>query len=267
MANDNYEIHQDSFEGPLDLLLHLIKKNDLEISEINIADITAEYLAYIDLMKDLNMEVAGEFLVMATTLIQIKARKLTPTDIDDEDKEDDDEFEQLKEKLAEYQKYKDVGKLLSYKEMESTLIYYRPVPAIDKSDFILDATIFDLMEGFRAAVESLPDEKIMTLISDHIPIETKIREILDLIENKTFISFSQVLQLQQTKMALIVCFQAMLELIKDKIIAAKQSELFGEIRIYKLEYEIDDDGEVEVEQVPEDLELISQNGGSQDGDD
>ena len=109
-----YDIHTDSFEGPLDLLLHLIKKNNLEISGIKIAEITSEYLAYIDLMKELNIEIAGEFLVMASTLMQIKAKTLLPSESGKDD-EREDPFDNLKNRLLEYQKYKEVGKLLSYK--------------------------------------------------------------------------------------------------------------------------------------------------------
>jgi segregation and condensation protein A len=249
----DYETHLDSFEGPLDLLLHLIKKNDLEINQIKVADITAEYLAYMSLMKDLNIEVAGEFIVMASTLMQIKARSLLPSHSDDEQEEDED-FEKLKDKLSEYQKYKEIGKLLSYKEFENSQVYYRPAPQIDRSDFVLDATLFDLMEGFRAALESLPPA-VQTIISDQIPIETKIREILDIIEGKNYVSFTEILRLQKTKMALIVSFMAVLELIKDKLISAKQSEVFGEIRIYKLEYKIDEETET-----AQTLELISESG-------
>ncbi|MDR1952011.1 MAG: segregation/condensation protein A [Elusimicrobiota bacterium] len=246
-----YETHLDSFEGPLDLLLHLIKKNDLEISQIKIADITAQYLDYLNLIKELNIEIAGEFLIMASALMQIKARTLLPSHAQQD--EEDDEFEKLKSKLDQYQKYKEVGKLLLYKEMENAQVYYRPAPAIDKSDFVLDVEIFDLVEGFKEALTSLPPEKSMMIIIDSIPIETKIREIISILEDKNYISFTEILRLQKTKMELIVCFMAVLELIKNKQIAAKQSRLFGEIRIYKLEYKQEIETETAV-----DLKLVSE---------
>ena len=226
-----YDIHTDSFEGPLDLLLHLIKKKDLEISEIKIADITSEYLSYMDLMKELNIEVAGEFLVMASTLMQIKARTLLPSESEKDGEEDP--FDQLKNRLLEYQKYKEIGKLLSYKAIENSQIYYRPAPVINKQDFVLDVSIFDLMGSFRDALSALP-EGIKEIMYKEIPIETKIREILDILEGRQYISFTEILKMQATRMALIVCFMAVLELIKNKQIAAKQSDLFGEIRIYKV---------------------------------
>jgi len=226
-----YDVHIDAFEGPLDLLLHLIKKNDLEIGEIKIADITSEYLSYLDMMKELNIDVAGEFLVMSSTLMQIKAKMLLPSqETQDEGRED---LDQLKNKLLEYQKYKEIGKLLSYKAIENSQIYYRPAPVVDKTDFVLDASIFDLMDSFRQALTALP-ENIKEIMYQEIPIEVKIREILDVLEGRQYISFSEILKLQKSKTALIVCFIAVLELIKSKQIAAKQSELFGEIRIYKV---------------------------------
>ncbi|MCA6070225.1 MAG: segregation/condensation protein A [Endomicrobium sp.] len=232
-----YDIHLDTFEGPLDLLLHLIRKNDLEINEIKIADITAEYLTYLDLMKDLNISVAGEFLVMASTLMQMKARALLPSDSNKDNQEEDDTLDQFKNRLLEYQKYKEVGKLLSYKIMEASQVYYRTATVISKQDFVLDATIFDLMNSFRKALTALP-ENIKEIMYQEIPIETKIREILDVLEGKQYVSFTEILKMQNTKTALIVCFMAVLELVKNKQIVAKQSELFSEIRIYKVYNEI-----------------------------
>ncbi|MDR3195470.1 MAG: segregation/condensation protein A [Endomicrobium sp.] len=227
-----YDIHLDAFEGPLDLLLHLVKKKDLEINEIKIAEITAEYLSYLDLMKEFNIDVAGEFLVMASTLMQIKSKSLLPSE-SGEDGEEDDSFDQLKNKLLEYQKYKEVGKLLSYKIFENSQVYYRPAPVRSKQDFVLDATIFDLMSSFRDALTALPDD-IKEIMYQEIPIENKIREILDIVDGKQYVSFTEILKLQNTKLSLIVCFMAILELVKNKQIVAKQSELFSEIRIYKV---------------------------------
>lgn len=236
-----YDIHTDSFEGPLDLLLHLIKKKDLEISEIKIAEITSEYLEYIDLMKDLNIDIAGEFLVMASTLMQIKAKTLLPSESEKEGDEEDP-FDQLKNRLLEYQKYKEVGKLLSYKIIEHSQVYYRPAPVVNKHDYVLDASVFDLMGSFRDALVALP-ESVKEIMYKEIPIETKIREILDLLEGKQYVSFTEILKFQKTRMDLIVCFMAVLELVKNRQIAAKQSELFQDIRIYRVYNEIEPEAE------------------------
>ncbi|MDR2395267.1 MAG: segregation/condensation protein A [Endomicrobium sp.] len=232
-----YDIHLDMFEGPLDLLLHLIKKNDLEVSQVRIADITAEYLSYIGLIQNLNIEIAGEFLVMASTLMQIKAKSLLPSSSDLQD-EEGDMLDQLKNRLLEYQKYKEIGKLLSYKVLESTQVYYRPAQVISKHDFILDVTIFDLVRWFRKTLITLPED-IKEIMYQEIPIEVKIREILDILEDKEYVSFTEILKNQNSKPALIVCFMAVLELVKNKQIIARQSELFTEIRIYKVNNEVE----------------------------
>ncbi|OEG71106.1 hypothetical protein ATZ36_16245 [Candidatus Endomicrobiellum trichonymphae] len=234
-------IHLDTFEGPLDLLLHLIKKNDLEINEIKIAEITAEYLVYLDLMQELNIDIAGEFLVMASTLMQIKARTLIPSN-NEKDILENDSLNFLKNRLLEYREYKELGKLLSYKIIENSRVYYRPALLVNKQDFILDATIFDLMGSFRTVLATLP-ENIKEIMYQEIPIETKIREILDVLEGRQYVSFNEILRMQKTKTALIVCFMAVLELVKNKQIAAKQSELFSEIRIYRIYNKIEPEPE------------------------
>jgi segregation and condensation protein A len=228
-----YDIHLDTFEGPLDLLLHLIKKNDLKINEIKIAEITAEYLAYLDLMQELNIDIAGEFLVMSSTLMQIKARTLIPPN-NEKDILEDDSLKFLKNRLLEYHKYKELGKLLSYKIIENSQVYYRSSLPVNKQDFVLDATIFDLMGSFRTVLLTTLPENIKEIMYQEIPIETKIREILDVLEGRQYVSFNEILRMQKTKTALIVCFMAVLELVKNKQIAARQSELFSEIRIYRI---------------------------------
>ncbi|MCL2389230.1 MAG: segregation/condensation protein A [Elusimicrobia bacterium] len=226
-----YDVHLESFEGPLDLLLHLIRKNDLEIHEIQIAEITKEYLEYINLMQNFNIDIAGEFLVMASTLMQIKARTLLPTP--EGAAQEEDPLDNLKARLLEYQKYKEIGKLLSYKELEYSQVYYRPAYVTSKEDFVLEASIFDLVGLFKEALQALP-ETVKEILYKEIPIETKIREILDVLEGKQYVSFSEILKIQKNRQQLIVAFMAILELVKSRQVSARQTELFGDIRIYKI---------------------------------
>ncbi|MDR3049926.1 MAG: segregation/condensation protein A [Elusimicrobiota bacterium] len=235
MQNVIYDINIDAFEGPFDLLLHLAKKKDLEISEINIAEITSDYLSYLESMKELNIDIAGDFLVMASTLMQMKAGFLL-SPYGDEALEEDENFDILKQRLLEYQKYKEVGKILMYKEIEHSQIYYRPLFNADKGDFTITATILDLARSFNEVFKALSPE-MQAIIYDEIPIETKIREILDLLESSQYASFTDILKLQKTRRELIVSFMAVLELIKNKQISAMQSEVLGEIRIYKVSIE------------------------------
>ncbi|MDR0823290.1 MAG: segregation/condensation protein A [Endomicrobium sp.] len=245
MQNLLYDVNIDAFEGPFDLLLHLTKKKDLEISEINIAEITADYLSYLESMKELNIDIAGDFLVMASTLMLMKARALL-SPLGNDDLEEEEDFDILKQRLIEYQKYKEVGKILMYKEIEHSQVYYRPLFNADKSDFTINATILDLARSFNEILKALPED-IREIMYQEIPIEVKIREILDLLEGGQYISFTDILKLQKTRRELIVSFMAILELIKNKQISAMQSESFGEIRIYKVSVEAYSQDEVAVE--------------------
>lgn len=232
---DAYEVKLEIFEGPLDLLLYLIKKEEMDIKEIKLSEITQEYLSYIQLMKELNLEMAGEFLVMASTLLQIKARMLLPSSSENvEAEEGPDPRAELVAKLLEYQKYKEVAALLSQKEFDAREIYYRNVmPVFAEEDFSLDSTLFDLLDAFKDVLKTASEE-IKELLYEEIPLEQKVREILDLLENKDCIQFHQVFSATHTRRELIVTFLALLELIRLKQVVAKQSESFGEIRIYRL---------------------------------
>ncbi|MDD2524150.1 MAG: segregation/condensation protein A [Endomicrobiia bacterium] len=260
-----YDVHLDTFEGPLDLLLHLVRKTDLEVQEIQISEITSEYLSYLEVISNLNLDVAGDFLVMASTLMQIKARMLHP-DNEKDSADADFELDQIRVKLLEYQKYKEVSKILSNKEQQYSQTYYRPQPIIAEQDYEIEVTIFDLIKSFQEALRTLPEE-VREIMYKEIPIETKIREILDILEGRQYISFNEIMKLQPTRQSLIVSFMAILELVKNKQIMAKQSEVFEEIRIYRvyndetkndndIEFDLQDKKEEEVfEQKPENLQL------------
>lgn len=227
-----YNVNLETFEGPLGLLLHLVRKTDLEIQEIQVSEITTEYLAYLDTMQNLDLDTAGDYLVMASTLMQIKAKMLHPDN--EKDKEDADiELDKIKERLLEYQKYKEVSKLLSNKEQEYSQTYYRPEPFIPNKEYEVDATIYDLVKSFQNALKTLPEE-VREIMYKEIPIETKIREILDILEGKQYLTFSEIAKIQTSRYAMVVCFMAVLELVKNKQVVAKQSELFEEIRIYRV---------------------------------
>ncbi len=247
-----YDVHLDTFEGPLDLLLHLVRKTDLEIQEIQVSEITTEYLEYLDTIKNLDLDTAGDFLVMASTLMQIKAKMLHPDN--EKDKEDADiELDKIKERLLEYQKYKEVSKLLANKEQEYSQTYYRPEPIIPEQEYEIDATIYDLVKSFQNALRTLPEE-VREIMYKEIPIETKIREILDILEGKQYLTFSEIAKIQTSRSAMVVCFMAVLELVKNKQVVAKQSELFEDIRIYRV-YNTQEDNNSIVQEEKDELNL------------
>lgn len=233
MVTPQYEVHLEVFEGPLDLLLYLIRKSDMDIYDIPISQITSEYLEYLNLLKELNLDVASEFMVMAATLMQIKSKTLLPAEETPEGEEEIDPRAELVNKLLEYEKYKEVGKLLARKELNEQGIYYKANPVFNEDEFVLDVTLFDLIESFRKIINALPKE-IKEIVYEEIPIEQKIRELLDMLENREYLSFRELFEKEKTRTGIVVVFLAMLELIRLKQIVARQAQAFGEIRIYRI---------------------------------
>lgn len=228
-----HEVKLDIFEGPLDLLLHLIQKNDLPIHDIPISQITSEYLAYIDVLKEMKLDMAGEFLVMASTLMQIKARTLLPAP-EVEGEEGPDPRAELINRLLEYQRYKEAARTLEQRMISQREYHYRGAPIFSEEDYSLDASLFELLDAFRDVLKELKPE-VREIVFEEIPIEVKIREILSYLEGKDHVTFRDILRREKTRHALIVSFLAILELIRLKQIVARQTQLFGEIRIYRSE--------------------------------
>lgn len=224
-----YQVKINIFEGPLDLLLHLIQKNDLDIYDIPISEITSEYLGYLDIMKEMNLTVAGEFLVMAATLMQIKARTLLPQDVAAEEEGPDPRAE-LIQKLLEYQKFKGVSQFLEDKFETQRDVYFRGAPIFNKEDEILDLSLNKLFEAFKGVLDSA-DSGVREILYEEIPVEVRIREILDILETKPFMAFSELFSQGVTRKGLVVTFLALLELIRLKQVRVTQPAHFGDIHI------------------------------------
>lgn len=226
-----HEVHLEIFEGPLDLLLYLIRKNDLDIYEISISQITSEYLAYLDVLKDLKLDMAGEFLVMASTLMQMKARMLLPSHSTEEEKGPDPRAE-LINRLLEYQRFKLASKELDVRLQSNKDVHYRGAPLFSEADYHLDASLFDLLDAFRDVLRDLKPE-VREIVYEEVPIEEKVREILAFLSERTFATFKEILQRETARKGLIITFLAVLELIRLKQIVARQGDVFGEIRVYR----------------------------------
>lgn len=231
MASKAYEVHLEVFEGPLDLLLHLIKKDDLEISNIPIADITKEYLATLELMKELNLDVAGDFLVMAATLMQIKAKSLLPSQEVLGDEGPDPRAE-LIQKLVEYQKFKQAASFLEKRAQEYRDIFYRGVPNFAERDKSLNIRIFDLLSTLREVLDRVEVEGGV-VSAEEIRIEDKIEKIMGMLEDNPYIRVIDIFKDERTRRGVIVCFVALLELIKIQKVFARQESPFTEILIYE----------------------------------
>ena len=226
------DVRLENFEGPLDLLLYLIRKDDLDIYDIPIAEITQEYLAYLDLMKDLNLETAGEFLVMASTLMQIKAQLLLPSPETTEEEGPDPRTE-LVNKLIEYQQFKEAATILAGYKEKTQDIYYRSVPPrFGEEDFTLKASVFDLLGAFKRVLEQAPKE-VGQIMREELTVEARIREVLDILEERPSLMFDELFNPKSRRIDLIVTFMALLELIRLKQVVARQAEIFGQIRLYR----------------------------------
>jgi segregation and condensation protein A len=234
----SYQIKLEIFEGPMDLLLHLIKKHELDIYSIPIALITQQYLEYIDLMKSLDMEIAGDFLVMASTLTHIKSKMLLPPPENPENDEDGiDPRAELIRRLLEYKSFKDAAGSLEGKEETWSHMYTRAaeaspdVPA-DDEPLLFDFHLFDLLAALKDVMARVPDAKF-EITAEAVSITEKISQILSRLEVVDSLLFSDLFEGSTSKAQVIGTFLALLELIKTRVIKAFQVEQFGAIRIMK----------------------------------
>jgi segregation and condensation protein A len=234
----SYQIKLEIFEGPMDLLLHLIKKHELDIYSIPIALITQQYLEYIDLMKSLDMEIAGDFLVMASTLTHIKSKMLLPPPENPESEEDGvDPRAELIRRLLEYKSFKDAAGSLEGKEETWSRMYTRAaeaapdVPA-DDEPLLFDFHLFDLLAALKDVMARVPDAKF-EITAEAVSITEKISQILSRLEVVDSLLFSDLFEGSTSKAQVIGTFLALLELIKTRVIKAFQVEQFGAIRIMK----------------------------------
>jgi segregation and condensation protein A len=235
---EGYPVHLDMFEGPLDLLLHLIKRHELNIYDIPITLITKQYLEYIDLMQELNLDVAGEFLVMAATLIHIKSRMLLPRPDPGQEDPEEDPREALVRRLLEHQKFKAAAELLHERETLRSAQWTRPDGPIaqiagETPEPEVEVDLFSLISAFRTVVERAKQRPKVVLPGEQIPIEQRIEQLLARLSETEALGFEDLFSDVQSRAGIIVTFLAMLELIRLKLIRVFQSGPLGPIRVYK----------------------------------
>jgi len=233
-----YPVRLQNFEGPLDLLLHLIKKNEVSIYDIPIALITAQYIEYIDLMQELNLDVAGEFLVMAATLIHVKSRMLLPRPDPTQEDPEEDPREALMRRLLEHQKFKAAAELLHERETLRSAQWTRPDGPIaeiagEPPEPEIEVDLFSLISAFRAVVERAKARPKVYLPSEQIPIEDRIEQLMERLSETEACGFEDLFSDLQTRAGLVVTFLAILEMIRLKLIRVFQSGVVGPIRVYK----------------------------------
>jgi segregation and condensation protein A len=224
-----YNIKIPVFEGPFDLLLHLIKEAKIDIYDIPIALITRQYLQYIEMMKELNLEIAGDFLVMASTLIHIKSRMLLPPDEETPLEEQEDPRLELVQKLLEYQTFKEAASSLRDREDEWKKVFSRD-PLSDEGEelYLIDVNLFDLMSAFKKLLETVSPD-IITITKETLTVKDRMSVIMEMIEGLDAMRFEEIFKGSITRIHLIITFVALLELIRLGLVKAYQEKEFGNI--------------------------------------
>jgi len=233
----DYKVKLEVFEGPLDLLLFLIKRDEIDIYDISIERITRQYLEYLQAFKELNIELAGEFIVMAANLIYLKSRRLLPVDQQppDEDAEEDDPRWDLIRQLIEYKKFKEAAGQLHLRELEQERIFAREGSGAAATDFPLqlaEVGIFQLINAFQTVIKRIEArEDVREIFGEHFTVSEKIEVILRRVAEGASVRFSELFSEAVSRVEVVVTFLALLELIRLKQVRAIQKNVFEEIEI------------------------------------
>jgi len=246
----DYNIKLEAFEGPFDLLFHLIEKAEVDIYDIPIAKITDQYIDYIHTLQALDLEVASEFLVMAATLVQIKSRMLLPKPPKAEEtlEMEEDPRDELVARLLEYKQFKAAASLLKEREQAQGLTFTRPVDveefisAFAEKNPLKGLTLSDLLGALQTVLERVDEEELVTEITrEEVTVRDRMREVLRrLVLAREGITFSELFRGARTKVAVVVTFLALLEMIRLGRIVVRQSENFSEMLIYRFQEELDE---------------------------
>jgi segregation and condensation protein A len=227
------QIQLDNFAGPLDLLLHLIKTNEMDIYDIQMVEITEQYLTIIDQMKQLDLDVAGEFLLMAATLIHIKSRMLLPASEEIDEEEGEDPRAELVRRLLEYQRYKEAAESLSALPLLDRDIFsaqYVPLEILNETDEEISVGVFQLADAFHRLLKNAPVEVFHEVVREQLSVAEHVQIVLQrLADQDGRIIFREVFSAKPTREELVVTFLATLELVKMRMIKVEQANQFGEL--------------------------------------
>ncbi len=245
---DEYKVDLEVFEGPLDLLLYLIRKEEVDIYDIPIERITTQYMEYLGVMRMLDLNIAGEFIVMAATLMMIKSRMLLPVEErpEEEEEEGEDPRWDLVRQLVEYKKFKDIASQLQEREFyQENVFEFGGQCAIetepDEGLGLQDVSLFDLIAAFNEVLKKAPPEQIGEIAADRFTVADKIDHVLKTVRGGGLIQFSRLFGYMASRNEIICTFLALLELLRLRQIAAVQDARFGDIVISKAEGYTDQD--------------------------
>lgn len=242
----SYKIKLEVFEGPLDLLLYLIKKDEVNIYDIPIAQITDQYMQYLDVMALLDLNIVGDFLVMAATLMQIKSKMLLPPDPSELVQEEEDPRDELVRRLLEYKKFKEAAADLQNKETVRQDFFRRTLDEEklkamreDATEVYFEANLFDLISAFSNALKNVPKNVFYEVIKEEYTVEQKIHDILHLFLHQPKVLLTDLFSKAKSKDEIIVTFMAILELIRLREVVAMQKGIFGEIEVLRNKENLD----------------------------
>jgi segregation and condensation protein A len=238
LSSSPLNVHLDQYDGPLDLLLDLIRKQQIDIRNIPIATITSQYLAYLDKAREMDLDIGAEFIFMAATLIHIKSRMLLPRVDPTQEDPDEDPREALIRRLLEHQKFKAAAELLHERETLRSAQWMRPDGPIaeiagEAPEPEIDVDLFSLIAAFRTVVERSKQRPKVYLPSEQIPIEDRIEQLMAKLSETEACGFEDLFADVQSRAGIVVTFLAMLEMIRLKLIRVFQSGALGPIRVYK----------------------------------
>ena len=235
-----YKIKLDHFEGPLDLLLFFIKRDELNIYDIPISKITKEFLEYVNLIKDLDLEIAGDFILMASTLMHIKVRLLLPREIDEKGEEIDPRADLIKA-LLEYKRFKEMAEEFSDYESEQRKISFRGNNEADPKEspadlniLLKNVTIYDLAKAFKKIIDGIKTEVVHEIRKINISIDEQISFILNKLEENSELHFLSLVYEMHEKIRIVITFIALLELVKAGKIGIKESNNFNDFVVLRL---------------------------------
>ncbi len=239
LPSDAPLIQLPEFEGPLDLLLYLIRREHVDINDIPIAPITRQYMEYLELMKQLNLDIAGEFMVMAATLIHIKSKMLVPVDPNEAEtgEEAEDPRQELAQRLLEFQRYKEAAGELHQRREIRVATWTRPdsaLPMFDEAgEEVLEAGLFDLIGAFKVLLDRRKHLLAFEIEHEGKGVEQRMEELLVEIPLGASVEFLELFEKEDTKLGMIVTFLALLELIRLRRVKVYQRALFGAIRVFR----------------------------------
>ena len=231
---NQYLVNLPLFQGPLDLLLYLLNKEELDIYDIPISKITRQYLDYVELIQTFDLELAGEYILMAATLIRLKTRMLLPRDPDEP--EEDDPRHELMLALIEYRKYKEAGDVLRDKAIieEGKVVPISPIGDLEvKIDLSPGTTLFDLLTAFKEMLAEKAAKVIHQINPETVSVEERVAHVTEYLKGREYATFSELFLDAPRKIVAIVTFMALLEMARLRRIMISQSSLFEDIRVYR----------------------------------